>query len=138
MGKDRPMRLKAGIVAAVLMAAVTFALAGSGSAQGSETQASDGCHVSYVPCVPIATDVDCASGEGDGPVFIDYPVQVIGDDVYDLDRGDTGIGCENETGTGPPRPQPEPEPEPEPQPAPTPEPSATPAQPVQAEPDFTG
>jgi hypothetical protein len=132
------MRFKAGIVVAALAAAMTFAFVGSASAQGNEAQQSGECHASYDPCVPIASDVDCKSGGGDGPAYIDYPVQVIGEDVYDLDREGTGIGCENETGSGPPRPQPEPEPEPEPEPQPEPEPAAAPAQPVTAEPDFTG
>ena len=72
------MRLKAGVVAAVLAAATTFMYVGPASADVD--QAPGECHPSYNPCVPIADDVDCASGEGDGPVFIDYPVQVIGED----------------------------------------------------------
>ena len=136
------MRLKAGVIAAVLAAAMTFAFVGSASAQENQAQAPGECHASYDPCVPIATDVDCASGDGDGPVFIDYPVQVLGEDAYDLDREGTGIGCENETGSGPPKPEPVPEPEPEPvpqpEPEPAPEPAAPPAKAVTAEPDFTG
>lgn len=46
-------------------------------------------------CVPIASDVDCASGSGNGPAYVAGPVQVIGRDIYGLDRDGDGIGCEN-------------------------------------------
>jgi hypothetical protein len=54
---------------------------------------SSGCHPSYSPCVPITSDVDCDGGSGNGPAFTGR-VQVIGSDVYGLDRDDDGIGCE--------------------------------------------
>lgn len=53
------------------------------------------CHPSYDPCVPIASDVDCAGGSGNGPVYIEGPIRVIGPDEYGLDRDGDGIGCEN-------------------------------------------
>jgi hypothetical protein len=43
-------------------------------------------------CVPIARDVDCAGGSGDGPAYVQGPVTVIGSDIYDLDRD--GIACD--------------------------------------------
>lgn len=46
-------------------------------------------------CVPIASDVDCAGGSGNGPEYVAGPVRVIGQDIYDLDRDGNGIGCEN-------------------------------------------
>lgn len=46
-------------------------------------------------CVPIASDVDCSSGSGNGPAYVTGPVQVIGSDIYDLDRDNDGIGCED-------------------------------------------
>lgn len=52
------------------------------------------CHPSYDPCVPIASDVDCAGGSGNGPEYVRGPVRVIGPDVYGLDRDGDGIGCE--------------------------------------------
>jgi resuscitation-promoting factor RpfB len=53
------------------------------------------CHSSYKGnCVPIASDVDCAGGSGDGPAYVQGPVTVVGPDVYDLDRDGDGIGCE--------------------------------------------
>ena len=44
------------------------------------------CDPNYDPCVPIASDVDCAGGSGNGPEYVYGPVTVIGDDVYGLDR----------------------------------------------------
>lgn len=52
------------------------------------------CHPSYDPCVPYASDVDCAGGSGDGPAYTG-PVRVIGPDEYDLDRDGDGYGCES-------------------------------------------
>lgn len=45
-------------------------------------------------CVPIASDVDCAGGSGNGPAYVQGPVLVIGRDVYGLDRNGDGYGCE--------------------------------------------
>lgn len=45
-------------------------------------------------CVPIASDVDCAGGSGNGPAYVTGPVTVIGSDIYGLDRDGDGIGCE--------------------------------------------
>ena len=45
-------------------------------------------------CVPIASDVDCAGGSGNGPAYVDGPVNVVGSDIYDLDRDGNGVGCE--------------------------------------------
>lgn len=52
------------------------------------------CDPNYSGCVPIASDVDCAEGKGNGPAYTTGPVQVIGTDVYDLDRDGDGIACE--------------------------------------------
>ena len=46
-------------------------------------------------CVPIASDVDCAGGSGDGPAYVQGPVRVVGTDIYDLDRDGDGIGCDS-------------------------------------------
>ena len=54
-----------------------------------------GCDPNYSGCVPIARDVDCAGGSGDGPAYVKGPVRVIGKDIYGLDRGgEPGVGCE--------------------------------------------
>jgi hypothetical protein len=45
-------------------------------------------------CVPIASDVDCASGSGNGPAYVEGPVTVIGNDIYGLDNNNDGVGCE--------------------------------------------
>ena len=45
-------------------------------------------------CVPIASDVDCLGGSGNGPAFVDGPVYVVGRDIYGLDGDDDGVGCE--------------------------------------------
>jgi hypothetical protein len=52
------------------------------------------CDPNYSGCVPIASDVDCAGGGGNGPAYIDGPVTVIGRDIYGLDRDGDGVGCE--------------------------------------------
>lgn len=46
-------------------------------------------------CVPIASDVDCAGGSGNGPAYVQGPVRVIGTDIYGLDRDGDGIGCDD-------------------------------------------
>lgn len=62
----------------------------------SPTSAQVQCDPNYEnpPCVPIASDVDCAGGKGNGPAYVRGPVIVIGDDKYGLDRDNDGIGCE--------------------------------------------
>lgn len=45
-------------------------------------------------CVPVALDVDCAGGEGDGPAYVQGPFEYEGEDIYGLDRNNNGIACE--------------------------------------------
>ncbi|MER7335204.1 MULTISPECIES: G5 domain-containing protein [unclassified Micromonospora] len=45
-------------------------------------------------CVPVASDVDCAGGSGNGPAYVDGPVRVVGHDIYELDNDGDGIGCD--------------------------------------------
>ena len=53
------------------------------------------CDPNYAgACVPIASDVDCLPGSGNGPAYVRGPVRVIGNDIYDLDRDGDGIGCD--------------------------------------------
>jgi hypothetical protein len=55
------------------------------------------CHPSYEgACVPIASDVDCEGGNGDGPEYVRGPVYVVGPDDYELDRDGDGVACEPE------------------------------------------
>jgi resuscitation-promoting factor RpfB len=54
-----------------------------------------GCHANYSgACVPIAKDVDCAGGSGNGPAYVRGPLRVVGKDVYDLDRDGDGTACD--------------------------------------------
>ncbi len=54
-----------------------------------------GCDENYADaCVPIASDVDCASGSGNGPAYLSGTARVVGTDIYDLDRDGDGIACE--------------------------------------------
>lgn len=57
--------------------------------------APSGCDRNYSgACVPIASDVDCAGGSGNGPAYVRGPVTVVGSDIYGLDRNGDGVGCE--------------------------------------------
>lgn len=53
------------------------------------------CDPNYSGCVPIASDVDCAGGSGNGPAYVKGPVKVIGSDIYDLDRDGDGYACDD-------------------------------------------
>jgi hypothetical protein len=52
------------------------------------------CDSHYYGCVPIASDVDCAGGSGNGPAYVSGPVHVKTFDIYGLDRDGDGVGCE--------------------------------------------
>lgn len=45
-------------------------------------------------CVPIASDVDCGGGSGNGPAYLYGTATVIGYDIYGLDRDVDGLACE--------------------------------------------
>ena len=60
-----------------------------------EPEPAQDCDPNYDPCVPIASDVDCLGGSGNGPEYVAGPVQVIGTDVYGLDANNDGVGCES-------------------------------------------
>lgn len=54
-----------------------------------------GCDSNYAEaCVPIASDVDCAGGSGNGPEYFSGVARVVGSDVYELDRDGDGYACE--------------------------------------------
>jgi resuscitation-promoting factor RpfB len=62
---------------------------------GASSAWADECDANYAQaCVPIASDVDCASGSGNGPAYVTGPVVVVGQDIYGLDRDGDGIACE--------------------------------------------
>jgi micrococcal nuclease len=48
------------------------------------------CHPSYVPCLPVTDDLDCAEVGSMGVA----PVDVVGPDSYRLDGDNDGLGCE--------------------------------------------
>jgi hypothetical protein len=64
---------------------------------GTRSASSGGgnCDPNYTPCVPIASDVDCAGGSGNGPAYVQGPVTVVGSDIYDLDRDGDGTACDS-------------------------------------------
>lgn len=59
------------------------------------TRETRNCDPNYSGCVPVASDVDCAGGSGNGPAYVQGPVRVIGSDIYDLDRDGDGYGCDD-------------------------------------------
>ncbi len=61
----------------------------------SDTGGTSNCTPGYSPCLPPASDYDCASGEGDGPKYVDGPIEVTGSDPYGLDGNNDGVGCES-------------------------------------------
>lgn len=62
-----------------------------------QVAAAQDCDANYGGvCVPVASDVDCAGGSGNGPAYVAGPVYIVGADIYGLDRdrdGD-GVACE--------------------------------------------
>ena len=57
---------------------------------------SSSCDSNYSgACVPVARDVDCSGGSGNGPAYVSGPVTVIGDDIYGLDRDGYGDACDS-------------------------------------------
>jgi len=55
------------------------------------------CDPNYAgACVPIASDVDCGGGSGNGPAYVwAKNFQVVGTDIYGLDADHDGIACES-------------------------------------------
>ena len=81
------------IIGVALGLTVTFAP--TGNTAPLPQNASD-CDSNYEgACVPIASDVDCAGGSGNGPEYVSGPVYVVGTDIYELDREGDGVACEN-------------------------------------------
>jgi beta-lactam-binding protein with PASTA domain len=54
------------------------------------------CTAGYSPCLPPASDYDCAGGSGNGPAYTEPGVtyRVTGSDPYGLDSDNDGYGCE--------------------------------------------
>ena len=68
--------------------------ANSRNTNRAKTAVAPQCDPNYSGCVPIASDVDCVGGSGNGPAYVKGPVKVIGKDIYGLDKDGDGIGCE--------------------------------------------
>ena len=87
------MNMNAPILPLSLAAALALAVAPTLVPAASEAQA---CHTSYQgACVPAGvSDVDCASGSGNGPYYVRGPIRVVGPDQYGLDRDGDGVACE--------------------------------------------
>ena len=64
---------------------------GGDTSGGTDDAGAGSCHPSYVPCLPLADDLDCA----DVRALDAAPVEVIGEDAYGLDADHDGIGCES-------------------------------------------
>ena len=59
-------------------------------------EAPSSCDSNYSgACVPVARDVDCAGGSGNGPAYVSGPVTVVGNDIYGLDRDGDGVACDS-------------------------------------------
>ena len=53
------------------------------------------CTPGYSPCLPAASDYDCAGGRGNGPAYTGtVSVDHAHGDPYDLDSDGDGVGCE--------------------------------------------
>jgi hypothetical protein len=77
-------------------AATMFAVAALMLGCGASDRPSGACDPNYKgACLSAnATDYDCASGSGNGPKYVNGPVQVVGSDPYGLDGDGNGVGCE--------------------------------------------
>lgn len=62
---------------------------------GPQAAGAQDCDANYGGvCVPVASDVDCAGGSGNGPAYVRGPVYILGSDIYGLDRDGDGVACE--------------------------------------------
>ncbi|WP_407664989.1 hypothetical protein [Mycolicibacterium pulveris] len=83
------------LAAAAIGFGLAFVSASAANAAPVPLQQGSDCDPNYSgACVPIASDVDCAGGSGNGPEYVSGPVYVVGDDIYELDRDGDGFACE--------------------------------------------
>jgi len=86
---------RAALVSAQAAASRAAQAARSAAASRSAQAAAPSCEPGYSPCIPLGVgDIDCAGGSGNGPRYVQGPIQVTGSDPYGLDRDHDGIGCE--------------------------------------------
>jgi hypothetical protein len=99
VGQDQDQKTATGELRSATMGKLTvltigFAL-GLAFAPVASAQPGSSCDSNYSgDCVPVASDVDCESGSGNGPAYVAGPVTVVGNDIYGLDRDGNGTGCE--------------------------------------------
>jgi hypothetical protein len=70
---------------------------GSGGSSGAgSAPTTSSCDPNYSgACLdPDASDYDCAGGSGNGPLYVQGPLTVVGRDHYDLDADGDGVACE--------------------------------------------
>lgn len=79
--------------AILLIASMSLIAAGCSQAKARD-ESKNTCDPNYSGCVPVAGDVDCYGGKGDGPAFTKGPVTVVGSDIYRLDGDGDGIACD--------------------------------------------
>jgi len=83
------------LVSSVITRRPVSKLIAVGSKPGAPESGDGRCDPHYSgACVPIASDVDCAGGSGNGPAYVKGPVKVVGSDIYDLDRDGDGVACD--------------------------------------------
>jgi hypothetical protein len=79
----------------LLTTGFALALAFAPAVSAAPQQQGSNCDSNYEgACVPIASDVDCEGGGGNGPAYVQGPVRVVGNDIYQLDREGDGVACE--------------------------------------------
>jgi len=83
----------AGLATTALVSAAVVGGSSSSGGGGGYYQS----HPTYYPYPPIGLDdFDCAGGFGNGPNYVQGPVQIVGGyDPYRLDADYDGIGCED-------------------------------------------
>ena len=83
------------ILAAVLLVVFANSAQAQDATEPEDASTDSSCDPNYSgKCVPIASDVDCAGGNGNGPAYVRGPLRVIGEDIYELDRDGDGIACD--------------------------------------------
>jgi len=88
-------RLASLLSAFIVMTVVSPAAGANGLIDGVPFKQGSNCDQNYSGCVPIASDVDCAGGSGNGPEYVQGPIQVIGRDIYKLDNDGDGTACDS-------------------------------------------
>ncbi|BCW35154.1 hypothetical protein StoSoilA2_12100 [Arthrobacter sp. StoSoilA2] len=95
LAADQAAAAKAAADQAAADQAAAAAAAAAAAKPAPAPAVQSGCDPNYAgACVPVASDVDCAGGKGNGPAYVRGPVTVVGSDIYGLDNDHDGIGCE--------------------------------------------